>query len=239
MVCDGESATLTASGGTSYAWESGETTESITFAPSSNESFTVTVTDDNGCTDTTTATVTVNPNPTAVVNDAVICSGETASLTASGGTSYAWEGGETTESIILDPAFAGTYSVTVTDDNGCTDIAIATITVNPNPTAIVNDVIVCEGEPATLTASGGTSYAWESGETTESITLDPAAAGTYSVTVTDDNGCSDTVTSTATVNPNPTAAVNDAVVCDGESATLTASGGTSCLLYTSPSPRDS
>ncbi len=227
VVCDGASATLTASGGTSYSWDNGETTESIMLAPSSNESYTVTVTDDNGCTDMATASVTVNPNPTAAVNDAVVCDGASATLTASGGTSYSWDNGETSESITLDPAVAGSYTVTVTDDNGCTDMATASVTVNPNPTAVVNDAVVCDGASATLTASGGTSYSWDNGETTEAITLDTAVTGTYTVTVTDDNGCTDMATASVTVNPNPTAAVNDAVVCDGASAILTASGGTS------------
>jgi len=123
--------------------------------------------------------------------------------------------------------------VTVTDDNGCMDMATATVTVNPNPVAAVGDVTVCEGEPATLTATGGTTYLWETGETSESITLDPAVAGTYTVSVTNDNGCSADAEGTITVNLPPvvdiSATSNNEEICEGESVTITASGADTYL----------
>ena len=144
---------------------------------------------------TITAAITITDNSGIANNDGVICNGATATLTASGGTSYSWSSGETTAAITKGTA--GTYTVTVTNANGCTDTEAATITVNTLPTAAItitdnsgianNDGIIFNGATATLTASGGTSYIWSSGETTAAITK--GTAGTYTVTVTDANGC--------------------------------------------------
>ncbi|UWX56603.1 hypothetical protein NYZ99_12660 [Maribacter litopenaei] len=229
IICEGETTTLTASGGTEYLWSTGETTASIEVSTAGD--YTVTVTDANGCSDDETVSVTVNPLPTAAIEgDLIICEGETTTLTASGGTEYLWSTGETTASI--EVSTAGDYTVTVTDANGCSDDETVSVTVNPLPTAAIEgDLIICEGETTTLTASGGTEYLWSTGETTASIEV--STAGDYTVTVTDANGCSDDETVSVTVNPLPTAAIEgDLIICEGETTTLTASGGTEYLWST-------
>ena len=202
IICNSFTATLIASGGTSYIWSSGETTADITKGTAGT--YTVTVTNANGCNDSKAATITVNALPTVAItitdnsgitnNDGIICNSFTATLIASGGTSYIWSSGETTAAITKGTA--GTYTVTVTNANGCNDSNAATIIVNALPTVaititdnsgIANDGIIYNGASALLTASGGTSYAWSSGETTAAITKD--IAGTYTVTATNANGC--------------------------------------------------
>ena len=234
-ICNGASATLTASGGTSYLWSNAGNTAAISVSPIITTSYTVTVTDANTCTATATRTVTVNPLPIPVINPAVvaICNGASATLTASGGTSYLWSNAGNTAAITVSPAITTSYTVTVTDVNTCTATATRTVTVNTLPTAIINPAVVaiCNGASTTLTASGGTSYLWSNAANTAAITVSPIITTTYDVTVTDANACTGNTSRTVTVNTLPTAIINPAVVaiCNGASATLTASGGTSYL----------
>ncbi|HNW52442.1 MAG TPA: T9SS type A sorting domain-containing protein, partial [Prolixibacteraceae bacterium] len=93
-----------------------------------------------------------------------------------------------------------TYTVTVTAENGCTDTDETTVTVNPLPTANAgNDVTVCAGESTTLTATGGGTYSW-SGGVTNGVPFIPTQSETYTVTVTAENGCTDTDETIVTVD---------------------------------------
>jgi len=205
-ICSG-SVTLTASGGTTYSWSNGSINSSITESAVSTTSYTVTVTNANGCTVAASRTVTVTSGLTAEItpNSATICTGENSTLTASGGTNYIWSNGATTESISVNPSSTSTYSVTVSDAGGsCSATTSATVTENPLPvaTAVANPVSIIQGDSATLTASGGTSYQWSSGQTTASISESPLLTSTYIVTVTDANGCTATAQATLTVLPS-------------------------------------
>jgi hypothetical protein len=234
-ICAGGSATLTASGGGTYAWSnSGGSNAAATYSPTSTTTYTVTVTNANNCSATATATITVNQLPTAAIQPATvtICNGQSATLTASGGTTYAWSNsGGSNAQATFSPATNTTYTVTVTDGNNCSATASKLVTVNSNPTAVVQPATttVCAGNTATLTASGGTAYAWSnSGGSNAAATFSPSSTTTYTVTVTNANNCSATATATITVNQLPTAGIQPATVtiCNGQSATLTASGGT-------------
>ncbi|MBK8624342.1 MAG: hypothetical protein IPN86_01800 [Saprospiraceae bacterium] len=102
-----------------------------------------------------------------------------------------------------------------------------TVTVNPLPTpSITGDNVICNGESTTLIAAGGSTYVWSNGATTATITVNPSATTTYSVTTTDANGCQGSTSMTVTVNPLPTPSITgDNIICNGESTTLTAAGG--------------
>ncbi|HEV2721988.1 MAG TPA: hypothetical protein VG323_18350, partial [Thermoanaerobaculia bacterium] len=207
--CAGGSVTLTASAGASYAWSNGATTQSITAGASGN--YSVTVTNANGCSATSAATtVTVNALPTATITangPTTFCAGGSVTLTSSAGASYAWSNGATTQSIAVSTS--GSYSVTVTGANGCSATSAATVvTANSNPPtpAITagGPTTFCNGGSVTLTAPAGYTYTWSNGATTQSIVVN--AAGSYSVTVRDANGCTATSAATAvTVNPTITA----------------------------------
>ena len=232
-ICIGASTTLTASGGTSYAWDNGDNTAATTVSPATLTTYTVVVTDANNCTATTSRSVTVNPLPVPAINpaSAAICAGTSTTLTASGGSSYAWDNGDNTAATTVSPSGNTTYNVVVTDANTCTATTSATVTVNPLPIPVVNpaSAAICIGNSTTLTASGGTSYAWDNGDNTAATTVSPATLTTYNVVVTDVNNCTATTSATVTVNPLPIPAISpaSASICIGTSTTLTASGGTS------------
>ncbi|MEO6758163.1 MAG: glycine-rich protein, partial [Saprospiraceae bacterium] len=241
IICGNASATLTASGGGTYLWSTGETTASITVSPIITTTYTVTVTSVNGCSATATQTITVSPLPSAGItvmessgttnNDGTICSGASATLTATGTGTYMWSTGATTNSITVSPTMTTAYMLTVTNANNCSSTATQIITVNPLPTAAITPAnpTICSGQSVTLTASGGTTYVWSTGATTAAISVNPTSTTVYSVTVTNANGCTATTSTTVNVNASPTYTVvvtqpTSCFTADG-SITLTITGG--------------
>ena len=225
-ICEGYSTILTATGGTNYLWSTGETTASIEVFPNETTSYSVTVSNGSQTTDMDTVLVTVNPVPVANAgNDITIDQGQSIALTASGGSNYQWSNGSTNQSITVSPNVSTTYSVIVTN-NGCSSSDDVKVTVAETVAANAgNDVTICQGSLTTLTASGGTNYLWSTGETSTSIDVSPNQTTTYSVTVS--NGFqSDSDSVVVNVNSSPVAdAGNDITIINGESVTLSASGG--------------
>jgi hypothetical protein len=220
IFCSNSSVTLTAIGGGTYAWSSGETTDNITKNVSGT--YTVTVTNASGCTATASQVVTVNPLPTASISGTTtICNGSNTNLTAAGGVSYEWSTGATTASINVAPSVNSTYTVTVTNANGCTATASQAVTVNPSPIAnISGTATICNGNNTNLTATGGGTYSWSTGAITAVINVTPSVTTTYTVTVTGTNGCTATASRTVTVNPTPTITLGSiASVCRGVTTT--------------------
>ena len=234
VLNEGESTLLTATGGDSYLWSTGATTSSITVSPDSDTTYTVTVTL-NGCESTDQVTVFINASVNADAGeDVIICLGSSTILTATGGSSYQWNTGETTQSIEVSPEMTTTYSVEVfnaAENNS--DIDEVEVVVNDIPTANAgDDTEICQGSTVTLAAEGGSSYQWNTGETTQSIEVSPDTTTTYLVEVFN-NGCSDTDEVVVFVNDIPTAnAGDDVVLNEGESTLLTATGGDSYLWST-------
>ncbi|MBI3502065.1 MAG: gliding motility-associated C-terminal domain-containing protein [Bacteroidetes bacterium] len=234
-VCIGSSATLTAGGNGTYSWNTGQTSSSIVVSPTSNSTYSVIVTI-GSCSDSASATVSVIPTPTAAVTSnpasSTICGGDAITLTASGGNSYVWNNGATTASITVTPAATSTY--TVSASNGfCTDTQTVTVFVLPPPVAgITGNTNICQGDSATLTATGGSggTYLWNTGATTQ--TINTSASGTYSVVVTV-GSCSDAASAVLNVNPLPTATVTPSfTIIEGESTTLTGGTGATYLWNT-------
>ncbi len=235
-ICAGQSTTLSATGGGTYNWSTSETTTSITVSPITNTFYDVTVTNSGGCRDTVGISVTVNTQPVGqITGDNNICIGESTTLTASGGTSYEWSTTENTAAITVSPLITTPYSVTVVDVNGCRDSVFALVTVNAPPTVTISgNTAICAGDNTTLTASGGDTYVWSTTATTAAITVSPPTDASYTVTATDTNGCVGTATATVTVGAAVTAAITgDLTICQGESTTLTATGGTIFIWSTS------
>jgi hypothetical protein len=239
-ICNGSCTNLTASGGITYVWSTTDSTAVINVCPIITTIYTVTVTDANGCTDSDEVTVFVSdPVADAGIND-TICNGDSTILTgsASGGFSaysYWWSTLEGTPSITVSPTVTTTYILTVTDVVGCSDIDTVIVSViSPTASISPSDTTMCEGNCVLLTASGGITYNWNTGDNTASITVCPTNDSTFIVTVTDDFGCSDVDSAIVTVNPSPTAdAGENDTICNGFCTNLTASGGITYFWSTS------
>ena len=259
LFCGTGNVNLTATGGIGYVWSTGATTALITVSTAGT--YTVTATSTGGCTATASIVIAPPPSITAAGNNGNVCLGATIQLssTPSGGTppyaSFSWAGPNGYSANVEDPAgfpavaaSAGTYTVTVTDTPGCTATATKSITVTTNSSPAItasNNSPVCVGVNITLssTPSGGsgnyTQYSWAGPNNFGSTAQNPAAfpatlpaGGTYTVTVTDNAGCSGTGTTAVVVKPVPTitASVNTPV-CVGGTVLLTSSPAGGTLPY--------
>jgi hypothetical protein len=221
-------------------------TFTLTFSSASSGEKTATVTLENDDCDEGTYTYAVKgsvecstmPSVGITNNDGVTvltCTQTSISVTATGGDSYAWDkglGNSATASITA----AGTYTVTVTSANGCTNTKSIVITEDKTiPTAgIINNtgvtVLSCTQTSISVTATGGNTYAWDKG-LGNSAAASITAAGTYTVTVTSANGCVDTKSIVITEDKTiPTAGITNntgvtVLSCTQPSISVTATGG--------------
>ena len=231
-ICKGNSITITATGGVSYSWNSpsGGLNQSFTITPTTNKTYRVTIKDENGCTASLTTIITLNPIPIADAgSDQTISLGASKILTASGGTSYYWNTGETSVSISVNPTKTTIYMVTVRDVNGCSATDQVVVTVNAVTADAGPDQTICTGKSATLTATGGDTYSWSTGAIESEITIESLIeTTTYTVTAIKDGvTVTDQVIVFVNQLPNITASASDNIICSGSSTTLTATGGTS------------
>lgn len=251
-ICSGNNVTLntTASGGTglTYSWSGNSlssTQQNPTFAPTSTGTYTVTVTNSAGCSTTATQSITVNPLPTVSpsVQNSQLCQGASTTLNANaaGASNYTYNWSASPSASIassaspnVNPSASTTYTVTVTS-NGCTATGSTSVVVNPLPVANAGaDVTVNAGNATTLTASGGTSYSWSNGTNSANNVVTPATTTTYTVTVTDINGCTATDQVVVSVlSLSATASAAPTTICSGNSTQLnvTSTGGTGTSTY--------
>ena len=228
VFCQGDSVVL--SGNCGGVWSNGATTPTITVTTSG----TYFITNTNACGGATSniITVTVNPLPDClIIGDDPICEGQTTALcVAAGLSSYSWSTGATINCIAVSAA--GTYSVTVVDGDGCSSSCSKTITVSPLPSCtITGATTICEGETTELcTPAGAGSYLWNTGATTNCITV--GAAGTYSVVVTGANGCTSACSITVSNVPGPSCTITGATtICEGETTELCTPAGAGSYLW--------
>lgn len=193
-----------------YLWAgtgivSGGTTANATVNQPGTYSVTVTNTM-TGC--FATSNVSVNqditlPNITITSSPSVICSGNSSTLTANGAVSYTWSTAQNTSSISVSPSSTNSYTVNGTGLNGCTNYTVETITVNTTPTlAITGNTNICKGSTTLLTGSGATSYTWDSGVNTTTVSVTPTVTTTYTLTGDNGNGCSSILPITVSIIPN-------------------------------------
>jgi hypothetical protein len=235
QFCEGESVTLTASGGVSYAWDDDDNTIGASITVTATDGYTVIVTDSNGCTNSETFSVTAFELPEVAIESMTgfdFCEGETVTLDANVGTivDFYWS---TLDTNVMSIALDETTDVTlvVVDGNGCIDSTSVTVTERPLPTAEISPgtlIEFCKNNVDTvdLIASGGVQYQWSNGANTDVISV--FGQNDYTVTVTDMFGCTDTESTSIVINSLPTAslmALGDTTFCDGGSVELAASGG--------------
>jgi gliding motility-associated-like protein len=183
-ICVGDIATISANavGATGYSWNTGDVTASINASPPSTTVFTVVVTDTLGCQDTADATVWVNNLPIPLISgDTTICRNDSISITADGGISYEWSTGDLQQSILVSPGNGTSYTVTVTDQNGCQNTTSMWLDVIQLPTTNISALSdsICRGATIMLTATGATDYIWSTNSTSPFITVGPPESTTY------------------------------------------------------------
>ncbi len=237
----------------SYLWSTGSTNGHITVSDSNSYSVTIT----NLCGETAQDEVLIDFHPLPMVDagePVEVCLGDSVQLNASGGVDYLWNypdylNDHTLQNPLASPPSTRNFTVTVTDENGCSNQADVMVTVHPIPTSTFSSpAYVCGDGDAELqytgTGGGGTSYFWDAGEanivsgdtSSSSLQVDWSSLGMKDVSLfVEENNCvSDTTTRTISVNEIPTAdfEVEKDAVCKGSSIEVTYTGtGTGAAVY--------
>jgi hypothetical protein len=238
-ICAGQTTTLNVSGATSYTWSTSANTNSIVVSPTVTATYTVTGATACG-TSTAQVTVYIAPPPIISVNNATICAGQSATLTATGGNTYVWSNGATTSSVIVSPTATVNYTVTGTTAAGCTNTAIATVSVNPSPSFIftpsnITTATICAATNYTLIPSNvALTYSCSPAPvsvTGNSIVVNPSTTTVYTVTGTNANLCSYSKTFTVNIISVIPIAVSSTTICRNSTVTLTASNSTTSYTW--------
>ncbi|HQQ95043.1 MAG TPA: T9SS type A sorting domain-containing protein [Bacteroidia bacterium] len=235
LVCAGGSATMTATGATTYTWLPGPITgATVLTSPMVNTTYTVTGSTGN-CVGIYTLNIATNPNPTvtASTSGSMICQGISVTLTANGANTYTWQpGGATGATIVVTPTAPTAYYATGSNSFNCSATGQVAVITQPSPTVqvSVNNATICAGGSAQLTALGADTYSWNTGATTSSINVNPLTSTVYTVvgTYTVAN-CTNTQTMNISVYIANIPVSGPTVTCLGQSVALQASGA---LSYT-------
>lgn len=233
ILCEGSSVSVTASGGTRYAWYPSEGLNSndqpvVSASPVNNTNYVVTVTNDFGCTNHATFSVNViHPFILQLAKEAEVCSGKTIQLQAAGAQSYQWidnTEGLSNTSVANPVASAATtmrYTVVGTGEHQCfTDTAMIKVTVKPTPVVYLGrDTTICEGQSLHLKSyTNLASYLWQDGSTAADYLVQKP--GKYILSV-DLNQCSasDTINVMQKAIPWFTLGT-DSAICSGQELVL-------------------
>ena len=229
LVCAGSASSLTAvSTATTYTWVPVNlNTPGITVNPTVSTIYTVLVSD-GVCSGSKTISVLANPIPTinSTISSSVVCSGQSVTLTASGGLSYLWTPGNLTGSVVVATVTGPTlFQVIGYNSFSCSAASNQVVITNPSPTISIaaSDNLICGGAAVTLTASGATTYTWNNGSNTSTITDTPGSTTIYTISGTTSN-CSSTQTIQIGVFTPSVAVTGQTAICSGATATLIASG---------------
>jgi gliding motility-associated-like protein len=229
VLCTGDTISLTAHGGINYSWSGGlgaGATHVVT--PTLSTTYSVNVTDSNGCQADTSITITVNPLPTIGFQPSApqLCDGDTIQITATGAASYLWAGGfGPGGSISINPSSTTVYAVHGTDTNGCIGVDSLVVTVHPDPVITLNPSAqqICLGDTVTILAAGAQNYVWNPGSITANpLVVSPLQTTTYAVYAVDAYGCTGSDSLSITVLPLPLITILPPLdsICEGESTIL-------------------
>lgn len=234
-ICAGQSASLIVNGASSYTWlPGGIIGNAVSVTPSVNTCYTVIgYNNSNGCISNSSKCITVYAIPNVNISgNTILCAGSSANLLASGAVSYTWNSGSNSPFVTVTPTNNSCYTVYGTNANGCIGTAVKCLSVQAAPNLIVSGPgSICNGSNAVFTASGASSYTWNTGSNSSIISVSPSTSTVYSVNGS--NGiCSVVKSVTLTVNPRPNIMVfrpdstflKDSVICAGNQAHLHAYG---------------
>jgi hypothetical protein len=220
--------------GSGYLWSDASTAQLLSAA--STGTYSVIVTDANGCSNNDAINITINPYPISTLgSDTAICGTSHVLDAGNPGSTYLWSTSATTQTITITSS--GSYNVTVTNGFGCSISDTVAIVLNTPPTANAgSDTSICVGNSVVLTGNSGfAAYLWEYDTFTsssQSILVTPGTSTTYTLTVTDANGCTGTDFVTVTVDLAPVASFTY-VITSGNVVTFTnTSTGSSPLTFT-------
>lgn len=207
IICEGSSTTLgLVSSHETYVWSTGSNDATIEVDQAGL--YTAIVSNQSGCTDTASFTVLQNEVDSLIIEGpAGLCEGQEGLLTTSPAfASYIWSTSpaDTNASLVVNTAIL-TYGLTVVDNNGCQTDASYTLTDFPPVVgAIIGDTQICKGEETVISVTPDMlQYTWFDNSNEPSITI-TEAGNDYSVTITDENGCLDTIPFSITeVDPVP------------------------------------
>ncbi len=247
-LCSGTSSIFVASGATTYTWNTGQTTPSITVTSYSNTIYTVVGTDVYGCSDTAINPVTVEALPVfslSVPSGTITCMNPVVGFTVATTDNFLWTGPGIISPSLTAPNVTvntpGIYSVVVTGTNSCLNtgtMVVVSDTIGPVVNIISTATVICEGASSSITVNAipanSVSYLWSNLAITQSITVNPSQTTLYTVTVTDNtNGCSTTNTVTMNVNALPMLSITGSnLLCLGSSSSLVVSGATAYIWNT-------
>ncbi len=151
-----------------------------------------------------------------LTENTTICAGTPITLSVDPGHTYLWSTGETTSSIIVRPTETTDYMVEATNLIGCVVYDTVTVTVSHVIYEATPDITICGGEIVDLTvnANAGYSYLWSTGETTNTIAVQPEKNSDYSVIIKNQDACSDTADINVMVREIPTITVEESFLRD-------------------------
>ncbi len=238
VICNNTPVTLTANGGVSYVWNTGAVTQSINVSQG-NTTFSVVATDIHGCTGQSSVYVNESNIVITNLNISNACGNDnngSISVSASGGAipyAYAWTGPGTlsANTPLISNLYPGTYNLTVSDDNLCSVTASYIVEAMESPELAITGDTVCVGENTGSLSVSVTNmtdvftYDWSGGQHTS--TVSGLSAGSYTVTVTASNSCSNSISSQVSNYPVPVVNITpaDPVVCNQEPIILDAGFG--------------
>ncbi|MBL0315791.1 MAG: hypothetical protein IPP69_08430 [Flavobacteriales bacterium] len=226
-LCFGESTVITALNGEDHEWESGSTGNSEMHQPEETTDYSVYGFDVNGCLTAAGYTIVVHPLPLVeILGDTSLCIGESSLLTASGAQTYEWSGGSTENTLLVDIVFDQQYALTGTDEFGCVNEDLTTVTVHEYPEVTATDLVYgCPGEEIFLEASGAETYQWSVGGDLSYVYVYPSESQMVTVIGTNEFGCSTEATSQIVVYDVPVFEITgDLEICTGEETALVATG---------------
>jgi hypothetical protein len=235
LICAAQTTTLSASGVGAIGWYTAAT--GGTFVAGGNNFTTPTLTStttyyiqDSTCGPGTRVAVTVSvmPIPNLAIANLSVCATGSVNLVASGANTYTWSSGSNSATLTTFPSADETYTLSGTNTtNGCSNTIVRTLTVVPLPTLTVTpNYTICSGKSVTIGASGATTYQWNTGPTSASITVTPGITTNYTVTGYGTGNCSSKQVIPVSVNASPSLVLTPTTttLCAGALMTLSVTG---------------